>query len=202
MNLKEFGVVFMVMCEYFGAKPSEGLSQVYFEDLKDLTIEEFKQGFQVLRDSRIFNGLPKIAEIRDSIYGKIEDRVSLAWESFLRNLGDPYVSIIFEDGAIGHAIEAMGGWEEVNRWTIEECRFRRKEFEAIYLANLRRGNIEPIKLIGLIEGNNSQKEEWKKFTPETKVVESQNRIMVGNKKQPERIDLKMRSAGDEMEAPF
>jgi hypothetical protein len=62
----------------------------------------------------------------------------------------------FEDGAIAHAIEAMGGWEEVNKWTIDECRMRRKEFESIYLANLRRGNIESQKLVGLIEAHNRE----------------------------------------------
>lgn len=174
MERNEFTPIFVVMCEYFEATPSEGLTQVYFEDLKELSIEDFKRAFQLLRRSRVYKGLPKVAEIKEVIYGKIDDIVALAWESFLnslRNIG-PYESVIFEDGAIGRTIETMGGWQEVNKWTIDECRMRRKEFESIYLANLRKGNIEPKKFMGFFEDHNSGNIEWKEFTPDAKVISS------------------------------
>lgn len=44
-----------------------------------------------------------------------------------------------------------GGWEEVNEWTVENWKFQRKGFESLYLANLRRGNIEPMKIEGIYD---------------------------------------------------
>lgn len=182
MNLDEFTVVFNVLCEYSNSTPSHGLTMIYFEDLKDLTIEEFKQAFQVLRNTRVFNGLPKIAEIKEAIYGKTEDLVSFAWESLMETLRNHayWDSVIFEDGAIGKAVETMGGWQRVSEWTSEEWRFRRKEFESLYLANLRRGNTEPIKLIGVFETHNG--EEFKEFTPKEIIVKSKNLVPIESRK--------------------
>lgn len=175
MNHKDFSIIFGMMAEYFGATPSSGIIEIYFQSFKDWPSEDFKKACQSVMQNRVFNGLPKIAEIREALYGRIDDLVALAWESLMKALREvgPWESVIFEDGAIGHSIEAMGGWEKVNGWTVDECRMRRKEFESIYLANLRRGNIKPKKMTGLIEAHNSQQDEWQGFTGKPKIIHSQ-----------------------------
>lgn len=148
MNRKEFAVVFAVMCEYYGAAPSDGISDIYFHDLKNWTLEQFKQAFAVLRETRVFNGLPKVAEIREGLDGKPQDRAAIAYETLIKTIRrvGSWGSVIFEDGAIGHAVEAMGGWKQV--CVIEDWNYRRKDFESLYLANTRTGRSEPILLSG------------------------------------------------------
>jgi hypothetical protein len=159
MEHKEFAVIFGVMCEYFGATPSDGLTEIYYQDLKGLSTPEFKKAFSILRSGRVYNGLPKIAEIKEAIQGKLEDKVAIAYQTLTDTLRDHgyYDTVIFEDGAIGKTVETMGGWFEISQWTIEEWKFRKKEFDSLYLANLRAGNTTPIKLIGVFERENAAK---------------------------------------------
>jgi len=111
MNLEQFGVVFGMMAEYFDAKPSEGVTKIYFESFKDWEFEDFKKACQTVMQNRVYNGLPKIIEIKEALYGKVEDQGALAFQSLMnaiRNIG-PWETVIFEDGAIGKAVEALGG---------------------------------------------------------------------------------------------
>lgn len=153
MKLKDFAVIFAVMCEYFEATPSEGLSQIYYEDLKNISIDEFKNAFQTLRKTRVFKGLPKVAEILEAIYGKPEDRVGLAYHTLIETIKrvGPWETVIFEDGAIGRVVEALGGWELLNRWTADDWKYRKKDFDQLYMANLRSGRIKPIRLLGIFD---------------------------------------------------
>ncbi len=153
MKREEFGIVFAVMAEYFGATPSEGLTQVYYELLKDLSIQDFKRACQTVMQSRVYNGLPKVAEIRETIEGRIEDKVALAFQSLVETMKrqGAWETIIFQDGAIANAIQGMGGWEAVNEIRIDDWRFRKKEFEQLYLAHFRRGNTQPKKVFGAFD---------------------------------------------------
>lgn len=140
-DFKAFGVIFLVMCEYFGVvNASEGLIEVYFELLKDLTIEEVKTACQRAMEVRIYNGLPKVGELKELLYGKREDLAALAYQKLVETMKrvGAWETVTFQDGAIGKAIEAMGGWEAVNEIPLDEWKFRRKEFESLYLANLSR----------------------------------------------------------------
>ena len=157
MNLKEFSVVFAVMCEYFDAKPSEGLTQIYYEDLKALSMEDLKNAFKILRNTRIYKGLPKIAEIKDVILGRIEDQAPIAYQILIETMKrvGPWETVIFEDGAIGKTVEAMGGWEHLNEMPFEEWKYRKKEFEQLYMVNIKSGRNEPIKLSGCFDHINA-----------------------------------------------
>lgn len=91
-------------------------------------------------ETRVYNGLPKVGELKELLYGKREDLAALAYQKLvetMKRIGH-YETVIFEDGAIGKAVEAMGGWEAVNDIPLDEWKFRRKEFESLYLANLSR----------------------------------------------------------------
>ena len=159
MKSEEFGVVFGIMCEYFNAQPSEGLSKIYFETFKGWIIEDFKKACQKVMETRVYNGLPKIQEIQEGLTGKIEDAVAIAYQTLMNTLRDHayWDTVIFEDGVIGKTVETMGGWFEISQWTIEEWKFRKKEFDTLYLANFRAGNTSPVKMVGLFESENAVK---------------------------------------------
>jgi len=159
MTFDEFGIVFSVLCEYFGAKPSDPLTQIYFDAFQNWPIAEFKFACQRTIEIRVYPGLPRIAEIREVVEGKIEDQVQIAYQTLVETLRHHafWDSVVFEDGAIGHAVEDMGGWQAVSGWTLEDWKFRRKEFEQLYQAHLRRGNTKSFYLGGYFERDNAGK---------------------------------------------
>ena len=175
MEFERFCVIFGIVAEYFGAKPSAGLTRIYFNAFDKWSIKDFEQACNNIMNSRVYNGLPKINEIKEAFYGKAEDAAAIAWQCLMDTIKNHayWDSVIFEDGAIGLAVEAMGGWVTVSEWTIDEWRMRRKEFEAIYLANFRRGNVNPKKLTGMIEIQNG--ENFKEFT-RVIMISNQNRV--------------------------
>jgi hypothetical protein len=178
MNEIEFAPVFAILIDYFGAKPSEAVSNVYYEAFKEWSLQDFKKACQSVMESRVFSGLPKIAEIREAFIGNIEDAKVMAYQSLLKaTASGGYESVIFEDGAIGHAVEAMGGWQKVCEMTFDDWKYRKKEFESLYMAYLRRGDTEPVKFLGLFEAHNNQNEEWKKFTPKEIVIKAENKLL-------------------------
>lgn len=185
MDFEQFSPLFIILGEYFNAQPSSGLTRIYFNAFKDWAFEDFKEACQNVMNARQYNGLPKIDEIREAFYGKAADSASIAWQSLMNALRDHayWDSVIFKDGAIGRAIEAMGGWIAVSGWTIEEWRMRRKEFEAIYLVNLKLGNNSPIKMTGMIEMINGER--FKEFNQKSITIKSQNQIM----KKPKLISM-------------
>lgn len=149
----EFAITFGILSEYFEAQPSAGLTEVYYQAFKHWEYEDFKKGCERVMDKRVYKGLPKIPEIKEAIYGNLEDRAALAYHTMinaLKRVGS-WQTVIFEDGAIGQAIDAMGGWEYVNNITIDEWKFRRKDFESLYIAHTNRGDTKPFTCFGLFD---------------------------------------------------
>ncbi len=161
MNQKEFYAIFKVMAEYYQAKPSDALMEIYWQAFQNWSLEEFKRACNLIMQTRVYPSLPKIPEITEMIYGKPEDQAALAYETLVKAMKQigPWENVMFEDGAIARAVEAMGGWEQINQWTVDEWKFRKKDFEQLYLANLRAGRTEPVTLYGAfdrINGANGQ----------------------------------------------
>jgi hypothetical protein len=187
----DFAVVFAILIDYFGAKPSEAVSNIYFEAFKNWSLEDFKKACQSIMESRIYNGLPKIAEIKEALIGNIEDAKILAYQSLLRATeSGGYISVVFKDGAIGRAVQGMGGWQRVCEMTLDDWKYRRKEFESLYALYLHRGETDPVRLIGLFEANNNQVEGWKQFTPKDIVIEAENRLFIDSISVKERLPYK------------
>jgi hypothetical protein len=153
MTKKEFYAVFKVMAEYYGAKPTDALMEIYWQTFQNWSLEDFKRACNLIMQTRVYPSLPKIPEITEMIQGRPEDRAALAYETLvktMRQIGS-WETVIFEDGAISRAVEAMGGWEQINEWSVDEWKFRKKDFEQLYLANLRSGRTEPITLCGAFD---------------------------------------------------
>lgn len=116
-------------------------ASIYYECLKHLEPDEWQMAVSAVLKERVYNSMPKIAELLNHIYGSPEERAVNAWTLVLETmnkLGD-YPSVRFDDDAIMHAIKALGGWMAVASIDITSDSpmntAKRKEFITAYLAN-------------------------------------------------------------------
>jgi hypothetical protein len=131
-----FGRVIGVLAEGWSKRLTETQVRLYWQGLKDLTPEQIKAGSsRALKESDFF---PSVAFIRRCTEGSAEDAVVLAWAKARRSAADvgAYATVMFEDGAIGTAIEAaFGSWAEFcGAEEGPELYVRRQEFLAAYRA--------------------------------------------------------------------
>jgi hypothetical protein len=155
--------------------------EIYWAAFKNWELEDFKKACNIVMQTRVvYASLPKIPEITQALYGKEEDRAALAYQLLVKAMRDigPWHTVIFEDGAIGRAVQVLGGWEAVNEWSIDEWKFRRKDFESLYLANLRAGNTKPVRLDGAFDRLNAIAG-FKSFNPP--VLITRDRMLLVNK---------------------
>ena len=116
-------------------------ASIYYECLKHLEPDEWQMAVNAVLKERVYNSMPKIAELLNHIYGSPEERAVNAWVlvlDMMNKLGD-YPSVRFDDDAIMHAIKALGGWMAVASIDVASDSpmntAKRKEFISAYLAN-------------------------------------------------------------------
>lgn len=116
-------------------------ASIYYECLKHLEPDEWQMAVSAVLKERVYNSMPKIAELLNHIYGSPEERAVNAWVlvlDMMNKLGD-YPSVRFDDDATMHAIKALGGWVAVASIDIASDSpmntAKRKEFISAYLAN-------------------------------------------------------------------
>ena len=87
------------------------------------------------------------------IHGKPEDQAAFAYHTLIQTMKriGVWETITFEDGAIGKAVEGLGGWEQINEWTLDEWKYRKKDFDQFYLANVRAGKTDPVTVFGAFD---------------------------------------------------
>ena len=116
-------------------------ASIYYECLKHLEPDEWQMAVNAVVKERVYNSMPKIAELLNHIYGSPEERAVNAWVlvlDMMNKLGD-FPSVRFDDDPIMHAIKALGGWMAVASIDIASDSpmntAKRKEFISAYLAN-------------------------------------------------------------------
>ena len=116
-------------------------ASIYYECLKHLEPDEWQMAVSAVLKERVYNSMPKIAELLNHIYGSPEERAVNAWVLVLEMMGrlSDFPSVKFEDDATMHAIKALGGWMAVASIDITSDSpmntAKRKEFISAYLAN-------------------------------------------------------------------
>ena len=122
---------------------SEIAGKLYFEAIKDLTIQDFEKACSILLNTHKFHTLPKPAEVRNALGKNYENQSLGAWNKvmkMIRGHGSD-MSIIFDDPVIHSAIEAMtGGWTALADSSIAEMVWREKDFISQYEACRHRKN--------------------------------------------------------------
>jgi hypothetical protein len=153
----EFASLMAGMSEAFGLNNSKTKIDIYFEQLKDFSIEQVKRAVAIaLRTLKFF---PKIAELRELIEGSSDDKATIAWEFLFDKVDevDYYHSPQFKDWRIMWCVEQMGGWMHLCSINWGELKFRQKEFERLYKIALLRpdlGDETPEHLVGFFEQDN------------------------------------------------
>ncbi len=181
MNLQEFNIVFKKIVDYYGSsKLTKEKQELYYLALKDLSKEEFLNGFiRMIRD-REYTNFPSIAEIRKyGLWLKEEDvevRIHIAKEKLKQAIKvfGAYQSVAFDDPNIHAVIDSLGGWVKVCIMKEEELeKFITFEFRKIYKVYLRSSYNINSRYTGLhdkennnesliVIGNKNQYLEWSK----------------------------------------
>lgn len=157
-DVKKFAQLLMVLNEMFvGNKEiSENLVEIYFRALLKFKIEDIQKAADDLINSWKFNFLPKPVEFIERISGSEEDDSLRAWELTLETLEKvgTYKSVEFEDKRIHSAIRACDGWIELGNCSLDELKWKQKEFERTYKAHK---SEHPDYLVGRHELGNAKK---------------------------------------------
>jgi len=155
---KAFAEAMALLAEVYDREVSEQLVGIYFEALRELSIEELCSAIGNLIKTRVFPSFPKPAEIIVACRGTDDDRALRAWLTALdalRRIG-PWDSVRFaRDPVIHSVVEAMGGWGRFCEMEKDEVPFRQKDFMQYY--RLLHNEKHPEHLAGIFEIDNSEK---------------------------------------------
>ena len=140
MTLQEFNIVFKKFVDYYGTdKLSREKQELYYLALKDLSKEDFLNGFIRLLRDREYTNFPSIAEIRKySLWLKeqdVETRIHIAKEKLKAAIKvyGAYQTVGFDDPNIHAVIDSLGGWLQVCTMNLEDFdKFITFEFKKIY----------------------------------------------------------------------
>mgnify|MGYP003634735659 CR=1 FL=1 len=138
----KFKTVIAGMCEVYDRVPSEVLLQVFWEDFKELTIDQFSKAVSDHRkdpDQGMF--FPKTANLMKQIKGSskqqhrsIEERAELAWSEITTHLQrkGPYKTFSSKDGVSLAAFHAVGGMSKLSTADYDAIVWIKKEFISMY----------------------------------------------------------------------
>lgn len=164
----EFKKVMIGLGEYYTKEITEALTEIYWYDLKPLTIDQFKLAASQHRlnpDNGQF--FPKSADIVKIFTGNtkqreqaLDDIAQMQWLTVLseiKRIGS-YVSLKLEDQQAMAAVKSLGGWKFICSQTMAQLTWLNKEFVANY-KNFERTPLEalPNKLDGRFEIENHKK---------------------------------------------
>lgn len=189
---ERFAMCMSAMAEAFSQEVSDLKGDIYFKALSDLSINSIEQAVWNIINTRTTATFPKVAEIRESVMGKVEDKAMLALskvEKAVREVGG-YASIVFDDPLIHAVIQTFNnGWVGVCDMSADEWKWSRKDFLKLYEAMARNGNgnVEPV-LHGRHYLNNSNNghertEQIEYAGDKTKAIAWQREIEVDEKKE-------------------
>lgn len=154
MNQKEFLAIFYPFCEYFNTQLSKNVLNLYYHDLKHLSVNELLDALSHIRKTRKYTNMPTIAEILEASEGDFESKMILARDELKKAMikYGPYKSVCFKDKALMAVVKAIGGWiNYANMQGDELKKFYTFEFPKLYKAYVNKPEVAPDYLIGIVE---------------------------------------------------
>jgi hypothetical protein len=138
---ERLAVAVAVLGETFGRQVTAVTIQAYEMGLDGIAIDAIERA--VKRASGECRFMPVPSELRE-LAGEMpaKDRAIRAWSAAMRGvrLHGYYHSVNFDDPIINATIRSMGGWERfAERLEVEEEKWLRRDFEAIYVSFATRG---------------------------------------------------------------
>lgn len=159
LDKTKFMQTFTCLCDIYGKIPSEIMLDMYYKCFEDYTAEEFSCAVTKCIKERVYNSLPKPAEILSFLEGTKDDKALIAWmkaKEAVKKVGY-YMTPEFDDSIISHCLIELGGWMEFCSAKIEDSPFIEKRFMDLYRLFLKRGVDSPQRLIGFIDLKNIEK---------------------------------------------
>jgi len=142
------------LAEVLGPKElSETILEIYWQVLKELTLDQFNRAVKVSATSSKF--FPKPAELLAAIAPDAAGQAVVAFDRAAAAMSiGTYKTVCFDDPAINATIASLGGWIEFGQ--KEATEWLRKDFQKIYEVHYKRiraGDFSgiPTKLPGIIE---------------------------------------------------
>lgn len=168
-DIRRFAAVIATLSECFDKEISEKKLEVYFEALKELSIEQVEIAASwIMRHRTITGTFPLISEFYQALdqaggHGYIDDQAEIAWRKLLWAIENQgyYASVCFDDQVIHDVVEGLGGWMKIAGdnpdWCVKELKWRQKDFVALYRAIARRNGGTSAKpyLVGFFEADNA-----------------------------------------------
>lgn len=110
LDYQRFATAIAQTAEAYGTQLTPQRIAVYFDDLRDLDVDQVVRAFSRHRAAGEF--FPTVAALRTLVLGDPEDRAVLAWERFVTAVRyhGAYASVDFQDPVLHACIDAMGGW--------------------------------------------------------------------------------------------
>jgi hypothetical protein len=133
-DIGEFGKIILGLSEIFGGEMSPIAIDIYFNALSDFTIDEVSKGISSVVKSRVYNGMPKPAEIIEAISGSSNVQAITAWDEVLTDIRKRgrLQGGKFDNPAIEQAIRVCGGWEKICAGDEQDLQWVKKEFIEAY----------------------------------------------------------------------
>lgn len=157
-EITQFAQLMTGVAETYGRTFSQGMTTLYWNATKRYTLADVTRAVnQHIMHPDYGKYFPKPADIVRMIDGDPESQAMVAWNKVhkaIEGVG-PYRTVVFDDPLIHHAIEQLGGWPEVNKWTEGDLPYRSNDFRKIYKAAHGREIEYPNRLRGLEEINNA-----------------------------------------------
>jgi hypothetical protein len=146
------------LCDLYGKPLSEFILDTYYDIFKDYEFQQFESAVRKCVKEKVYNTLPKPAEILEFLEGTRDDKALIGWLQVKEAItkGGYHASIEFSDPIIANAINELGGWQWICMQDKSEEPFIQKRFMDLYRLFLKRGVNRNIKLIGFIEARNSE----------------------------------------------
>lgn len=162
---QEFATLFYGAGEYYNKQVSKELLLIYFNSLRDYSIEDVKSSVSKhMLDSEHGNFFPKLADIvRNSELAplKTEEKAELAWAQirrFMRTHG-MYGTLKLDDGQAMAALKSFTTWKDFCLMPESSMTWAKKEFMSMYSTYENTPlDMLPSSLPGLIELQNHKKE--------------------------------------------
>lgn len=135
---KKFAILFYGTGELYDKPVTKNLLQLYFDALKNYSIDEIKSGVSKhALDPKHGTFFPKPADIvRHLKIDKIgaEDKATLAWNQIIRQIrkGGAYSTLRLDDKQALAAIKAVKSWKDLCGMLEKDLTWVKKEFIANY----------------------------------------------------------------------
>jgi hypothetical protein len=154
---EDFLQILIATGEMYEKRLSTAVLGLYWESLKDLSIEQVSRGISIHANSLDCKFIPKPGDIRKAIAPRPKDPL-IAWRLVEESMGihGCATTVRFEDGTINAVIRDMGGWPWICMQALDPP-WIQKEFERRYAAYRNEGIRFDGRLIGTHESDNLHK---------------------------------------------